>query len=95
VAVGARPPEGFTTERIPAGPIVALDPPASLEYLSGSQREGDPAGRVRWELSGGAGGARLVVTHTIPTSFGEYRAVALDAWRTHIADLARRVVASL
>jgi uncharacterized protein YndB with AHSA1/START domain len=93
VAVGARPPEAVTTERIPAGPVVAVDPPASLDYRWPAQ--GDPAGRVRWELSDGAGGARLVVTQTIPTSLGEYRAIALDAWRTHVADLARRVVASL
>jgi uncharacterized protein YndB with AHSA1/START domain len=93
VAVGARPPEGFTTERLPAGPVVAVDPPASLDYRWPA--EGDPAGRVRWELSPGAGGARLVVAHTIPTSLGEYRPTALDAWRSHIADLARRVVATL
>jgi uncharacterized protein YndB with AHSA1/START domain len=93
VTVGARPPEGFTTERIPAGPVVAADPPALVDYRWPAQ--GDPAGRVRWELSGGAGGARLVVTHTIPTSLGEYRPTAVDAWRAHIADLARRVVASL
>jgi uncharacterized protein YndB with AHSA1/START domain len=84
VAVGAAPPEGFTTERIPA---------ALLDYRWPAQ--GDPAGRVRWELSAGAGGARLVVTHTIPTSLGEYRPTALDAWREHIADVARRLVASL
>jgi uncharacterized protein YndB with AHSA1/START domain len=93
VAVGARPPEGFTTERIPAGPVVAVDAPALLDYRWPAQ--GDPAGRVRWELSPGAGGARLVVTHTIPRSLDEYRPAALDAWREHIADLAGRLVAEI
>ncbi len=89
VAVGARPPEAFVTDAIPAGPVVTVDPPALLDYRWPAQ--GDPAGRVRWELSPGAGGARLVVTQTIPTALGQFRPTALDAWRTHVAGLARRV----
>jgi uncharacterized protein YndB with AHSA1/START domain len=90
VAVGARPPAGFTTDRLPAGPVVAVDPAAVVDYRW--PVEGDPAGRVRYELSPGAGGARLVVTHTIPTALGEYRPVALEAWADHIADLARNLM---
>jgi uncharacterized protein YndB with AHSA1/START domain len=93
IAVGAVPPAAFTTDRIPAGPVVAVDAPALVDYRWPAQ--GDPAGRVRWELSAGAGGARLVVTHTIPTALDEYRPIALEAWKAHVADLARRVVASL
>lgn len=89
IAVGHVPPAGFTTERLPAGPVVAVDPPALLAYRWPA--EGDPAGRVRWELSPGAGGGRLVLTHEIPTALAEYREVALDTWRDHIEEVARRV----
>jgi uncharacterized protein YndB with AHSA1/START domain len=89
LAVGARPPAGFTTDAVPAGPVVAVDPPALLAYRW--PPEGDPAGHVRWELSAGAGGARLVLTVTIPTALADYRPAAIDVWRAHIEDLARRV----
>jgi uncharacterized protein YndB with AHSA1/START domain len=90
IAVGHRPPAGFTVEGLAAGPVVTIDPPASLAYRW--PPEGDPAGHVRWELSPGAGGARLVVTHTIPTALAEYRSTAPDAWRRHIRDLAGQVL---
>lgn len=89
IAVGTRPPAGFTTDAVPAGPVVAVDPPALLAYRWPA--EGDPAGQVRYELSPGAGGARLVLTVTIPTALADHRPAAPDVWRAHVEDLARRL----
>jgi uncharacterized protein YndB with AHSA1/START domain len=89
VAVGAHPPEGFATDDVPAGPVVAVDPPALLVYRWPA--EGDPAGRVQWQLSPGAGGARLVLTVTIPTAMADRRTADIEVWRAHVEGLARRV----
>jgi uncharacterized protein YndB with AHSA1/START domain len=89
IVVGHSPPPAFTVETIPAGPVVAVDPPSLLDYRW--PPEDDPSGRVRWELSAGAGGARLVLTHSIPTALAEYRETAVATWRGRIHDLAQQV----
>lgn len=89
VAVGARPPDGLTIPAFPAGPVVTADPPALVAYRW--PPDGDPAGTVRWELSPGAGGARLILTVTVPTARADQRAIAVDAWRTRVEDLAQQL----
>ena len=84
---GSAPPRPFTTRVFPAGAITALDAPTSLEYkwMSGER----PAGRVRWQLSAGPGGAaRLVLTQTGPRELADERAGALIVWQAHIEQLA-------
>lgn len=86
LAAGSPAPPRFTTPLVPAGTITAVDPPAVLEYdwLS----DGAPQGRVRWELSNGLGGARLVLTQGGPPELAERQSVALEAWRSHLERLA-------
>ncbi|PCC73845.1 Uncharacterized conserved protein YndB, AHSA1/START domain [Nannocystis exedens] len=86
LAVGDPPPAAATSEVAPAGPITELAPSSVLEYRW--LRDGRPVGRVRWELSPGPGGARLVLTHTGPHALAELRPAALAAWRDHIERLA-------
>jgi uncharacterized protein YndB with AHSA1/START domain len=84
--VGGDPPLPVTNGYVAAGRVTGVDPPALLEYAW--QLEGAPAGRVRWELAGGPGGARLGVAHTLPSWASAHRAVALAAWHTHLELLA-------
>jgi uncharacterized protein YndB with AHSA1/START domain len=88
-AAGEPAPPPSTSGHAPAGVITAVEPPALLEYqwLYG----GEPAGRVRWELSDGPGGARLVLTQTVPARLPDHRFTALTAWRTHLERLAGRL----
>ena len=71
---------------VACGVVTALDAPALLEYASPAG--GAAAGRVRRELSEGAGGARLVLTHTGPPEAAAARPAALAAWRDHLERLA-------
>ncbi|MBE1490139.1 SRPBCC family protein [Plantactinospora soyae] len=88
--IGATPPSGFTTDAFPAGVITALDAPSLLEYAW--QSAGQPAGRIRWELSAGTGhGARLVLVQTGPADTTGAQVTALTAWRDRIEPLARRL----
>ncbi|MGH3977641.1 MAG: SRPBCC family protein [Pseudonocardiaceae bacterium] len=87
--VGGPVPQGFTTGEIPAAAVTAVDAPTLLEY--GWQVEDRPAGRVRWELSDGPGGARIVLTQTGPGELAEERSTALAAWQTHIELLAKQL----
>ncbi|MBF9131924.1 SRPBCC domain-containing protein [Plantactinospora sp. S1510] len=88
--IGATPPPGFTTAEFPAGVITELDAPSLLEYAW--QPSGQPAGRIRWELSAGTGhGARLRLVQTGPTGTAQAQAKALTAWRDRIEPLARRL----
>jgi uncharacterized protein YndB with AHSA1/START domain len=86
-ATGAAVPRPFTTPAMTAGTVTTLDPPALLEY--DWQRAGRPAGRIRWELRDGNGGARLVVTQTGPREATTERSAALESWQARIEDLAR------
>jgi uncharacterized protein YndB with AHSA1/START domain len=88
-ATGDPVPQAFTNPAIDPGTITAADAPALLEY--DWRRAGHPAGRVRFELSDGNGGARLVLTQTGPTEATGERSTALKAWRTRIEHLAREL----
>ena len=87
--VGGPVLQAFTTEKVPPGAVTAVDPPTLLEYEW--QFEGRTAGRVRWELSHGPGGARLTLTQTGPGELAGERSTALAAWQTHIERLARQL----
>ena len=86
--VGGEVPEAFTTKEISAGPVMAADAPHVLEY---GWRSGELGGRVRWELSTGPGGARIVLTQTGPAALPDERSTALTAWQSHLNQLARRL----
>jgi uncharacterized protein YndB with AHSA1/START domain len=83
-AVGSPAPAGFTAEDVPAGPVTSVDPAARLAYES-------PAGTVRFDLTPGAGGARLIVTHTTPTDDESLRDRSLAAWHDHLQALAAQL----
>ncbi|MPZ60044.1 MAG: hypothetical protein GEU93_01875 [Propionibacteriales bacterium] len=87
-AVGDPPPDGFTTARVPSGPVTAAEAPTVLEY--DWQCEDRTAGRVRWELSSTPAGTRITVTQTGPPELAGQRSVGLAAWRAHIEDFVRR-----
>lgn len=85
-AVGGPAPPRFANGYVPAGTVTAVEPPTLLEY---HWKHGDEqVGRVRWELSEGPGGARLVLTQTLPAALADQRATALAAWHTHLELLA-------
>lgn len=84
--LGGPPPPRFTNGYVPAGTVTAVEPPTLLEYQS--EREGRPAGRVHWQLVEGNGGARLVLTQTLPAALSEGLPTVLAAWHTHIELLA-------
>lgn len=91
--VGEQAGARFTTSRVRAGAITAVDAPKLLEY---DWQDGDQAGgRVRWELCDGTGqGARLVLTQTGSNDAADTRATALDAWHDHIERLAAELARS-
>ena len=80
------PPLQVTNEYVAAGVVTAAEPPRLLEHTWLS--EGREVGRVRWELADGPGGARLVLTQTVPADLADQRPTALAAWHTHIELLA-------
>nr|WSZ94470.1 SRPBCC family protein [Streptomyces sp. NBC_00857] len=77
-------PEGFTTDRAPAGPVTEVWAPTSLTYVWRSE------GTVRWELGEGTGhGARLFLTQTGPADPEDFDTdAALAAWQARIERLA-------
>jgi uncharacterized protein YndB with AHSA1/START domain len=85
-AVGGPPPPRFANGYVPAGAVTAVEPPTMLEYQW--ELQGRPAGRVSWRLSEGNGGARLVLTQTVPAAESGRLPTALAAWHTHIELLA-------
>lgn len=85
VVAGGPPPPGVTVDVAPAAALTELAPPHVLEYSW--QHDGRPAGRVRWQLSPGPGGARLVLTHTGPHALADRSAPALAAWQALVEGL--------
>ncbi len=80
-AAGEAPPLRATNPYVEAGPLIAAEAGQVLEYTW--LADGDPAGQVRWELTGGhPAGTRVVLTQT-GRSAG-MRATALAAWHTHL-----------
>jgi uncharacterized protein YndB with AHSA1/START domain len=80
-AAGGPPPVRATNAYLTAGVLTAVEAGKVLEYewLSG----GEPAGRVRWELTGGhPAGTRVVLTQTAPAGPARERIAALAAWHT-------------
>ncbi|WP_020573381.1 SRPBCC family protein [Actinopolymorpha alba] len=88
--VGGPVPRGFTTAQVPAGTVTAVSAPTMVEYawLAGDE----PAGRVRWELSTGPGGARIILTQSGPAGYDAQRAIALAAWQDQLAVLVKRLL---
>ena len=84
-AVGDPAPE--PAAHAAAGAVTAVAEHRLLEFAWPAG--GDPAGRVRWELTGGhPAGTRVVLTQT--GADGD-RAAALAAWHTHLEVLADRL----
>ncbi|MGH3373125.1 MAG: SRPBCC family protein [Actinoallomurus sp.] len=81
--VGGEPPLRVTNGHVTAGALTEVIEHRVLEYewLSG----GAPAGRVRWELTGGhPAGTRLVLTQRGPARPAAERVGALAAWHTQL-----------
>ena len=76
------PPLRATNGYVPAGAITAISAPTLLEYQW--QDGGESAGLVRWALSNGPGGARLLLTQTLPEALAAQRPLFLAAWQTHL-----------
>ncbi|MFD0657772.1 SRPBCC family protein [Thermocatellispora tengchongensis] len=56
----------YLPEAVPPGKVTEERAPELLAYEW--LHDGEPAGTVRWELSNGPGGARIVLTQTVPAS---------------------------
>jgi uncharacterized protein YndB with AHSA1/START domain len=86
-AEGEEPPPPVTNGYVPAGPLTAVRDGEVLEYAWLS--DGEPGGRVRWELTGGhPAGTRVALTQTLPGASAEERVTALAAWHTQLEILA-------
>jgi uncharacterized protein YndB with AHSA1/START domain len=82
-AVGGPPPLRATNGYVPAGALTAAAPRTLLEY--DWLARGEPAGRVRWELTGGhPAGTRVVLTQSGPARLAGDRVTALAAWHTQL-----------
>lgn len=84
---GAEPPPRFTGGDVSAGTLTQVRAGELVEYdwTSG----GEPAGRVRWELTGGhPAGTRVVVTQTAPARLAGQRPRILAAWHHRLELLA-------
>lgn len=75
--IGGAVPPAFTTGEVTPGAVTEVAAPALLEYEWCSA--GRRGGRVRWELSDGPGGARIVVTQTGGSELAGEQPVALSA----------------
>jgi uncharacterized protein YndB with AHSA1/START domain len=91
--VGSPPPATFTTAESPAGTVRTVEAPTVLEYAVGAAPgagdvDGDAdGGTVRWELSEGPGGARILLTQSGPPESASMRTSALAGWKSHIEHL--------
>jgi uncharacterized protein YndB with AHSA1/START domain len=68
------------------GRVTAIEPPRLLEFTWTDK--GDDFGFVRWELGPGDGGARLVLTHTVPEAARGFGLPALAGWHSLLDQLA-------
>lgn len=84
--VGGSAPSACTTHNVVPGAVTAVEAPAVLEFDWLFEKRS--VGRVRWELSNGPGGARIVLTQVGPSELADERPAALTAWRTHLDILA-------
>jgi uncharacterized protein YndB with AHSA1/START domain len=58
---------------------------------AGTEPARGACGRVRWELAGGPGGARITLTQTVPRRLADHRPTALAAWHIQLELLARHL----
>ncbi|HEY8601306.1 MAG TPA: hypothetical protein VIL85_22945, partial [Thermomicrobiales bacterium] len=79
---GDAPPLRATNGYVPVGAITAITAPMLLEY--DWRDAGEPAGLIRWSLSDGPGGARLLLTQTVPEALAARCPLFLAAWQTHL-----------
>jgi uncharacterized protein YndB with AHSA1/START domain len=92
VAEAAAPPAGFVAGlQPPAGPgmVIVAEPPGLLE--ASWRVDGIDAGRLRWSLTPGNGGARLLLTQTVPQDRPGQVQAALDGWAEALEELAVRL----
>jgi len=80
--VGAAPPEPTTSPAVPAGPVTEVEPGRVLVYEW--RHAGEPAGWVRWTLSGRKYACRLVLTQSVPPQLADRQAAMLAAWQVHL-----------
>lgn len=85
VRPGQPAPSSATTPPFHAGAVTAADTERLLEFDWGTREHA--GGRVRWELAGGPGGARVTLTVTGPPELTAERSMALITWRDHLATL--------
>jgi uncharacterized protein YndB with AHSA1/START domain len=80
--VGAAPPDPVTSPAAPAGRVTEVEPGGVLVY--DWLHDGQPAGWVRWTVSGRKYACRLVLTQSVPPELAEQRASMLAAWQVHL-----------
>jgi uncharacterized protein YndB with AHSA1/START domain len=86
---GAGPPEPACSPAVPAGAVTVIEPERVLTY--DWLHDGEPAGRVRWTVSGRKYACRLVLTQSVRPELTHLRASMLAAWQVHL----ERFIASL
>lgn len=85
-AAGQAPPRPATIDEVVAGPVTTASAPSVLEYEW--LRGGEPAGRVRWEITADQhAGTRLVLTQTVPASLPEVPDAVRPAWQARVERL--------
>jgi uncharacterized protein YndB with AHSA1/START domain len=89
IEVGGVPPVRVTNPYVAAGAVTTVEAPRLIEYEW--TRDGAPAGRVRWELAPGTGGARLILTQSVPAAAPDERITALASWHTRLEIFAARL----
>jgi uncharacterized protein YndB with AHSA1/START domain len=83
LTVGGPPPPRATNGYVPAGALTAAEPETLVAY--DWLWDGEPAGQVRWELTGGhPAGTRVVLTQRGPARLADERVTALAAWHTQL-----------
>jgi uncharacterized protein YndB with AHSA1/START domain len=89
LAVGDPAPESATSPAVPAGAVTQVEPGRVLTYdwLHG----GEPAGWVRWSVSGRKYACHLILTQSLRPESASRRAAMLAAWQVHL----ERFIASL
>jgi uncharacterized protein YndB with AHSA1/START domain len=87
--VGGAAPAAATASVIPVGAVTAAGPGCVLAYEW--LHDGEPAGWVRWTISGQKFACRLVLTQSVPSELADLQAPLLAAWQVHL----ERFIASL
>jgi uncharacterized protein YndB with AHSA1/START domain len=81
--VGETPPVQTTNEIVPPGRVVRAEAPTLLEYEW--LHDGEPAGRVRWELLYDPKlGGRVELTQTVPAHLADVVPHAMAGWHLQL-----------